>query len=142
VLEPGHRLEHYVVELLGPAPVEGDTGRHQAAAQPAPAPVAPSRPDHGAWPRAALAGLHSHRAYPIATDAGYAVGPRPRPAAVGPRPGLTVPPGPPARSTTRPRREARVMALPPADRYRHGCIPTPSRAPGMGPQGDVSEVGW
>ena len=52
-LEPGHRLEHHVVELLGPAPVERDAGRHQAAAQPAPAPVAPPRPDRGTWPRAA-----------------------------------------------------------------------------------------
>jgi hypothetical protein len=46
-LEPGHRLEHQVVELLGPAPVERDAGRHQAAAQPAPVPVTAPRPDTG-----------------------------------------------------------------------------------------------
>ena len=46
-LEPGHRLEHQVVELLGPAPVERDAGRHQPAAKPAPVPVAAPRPDPG-----------------------------------------------------------------------------------------------
>src|SRR5215472_7307683 len=117
-LEPRHRLEHQVVELLGPAPVERDAGRHQAAAQPAPVPVAPLRPDHGPWPRAAFAGLHSHRAYPIATYAGYHA----------------------KHDTTAARSAGGGFTA--RGQIPSRLYPTPSRAPGTGPQGDVSEVGW
>jgi cell volume regulation protein A len=83
-LEPRHGLEHQVVELLGPAPVQRNAGRYQPAAQPAPVPVTSPRPclrarharkryarngcarKPGPWPRAVLAGLHSHRGYRIA----------------------------------------------------------------------------
>ena len=45
-LQPGDRLQDELVEPLRPAPVQGDPGRGQHAAQPAPMPVAP--PDPGA----------------------------------------------------------------------------------------------
>jgi uncharacterized protein with PhoU and TrkA domain len=78
-LEPCHCLEHQVVELLGPAPVQRNARRYQPAAQPAPVPVASPRPrarkrcarKPGPWPCAVLAGLHSHRAYRIAPVPGY-----------------------------------------------------------------------
>jgi cell volume regulation protein A len=60
-LEPRHGLEHQVVELLGPAPVQRHARRYQPAAQPAPVPVPPPHPSL----RTVLAGLHSHRAYRI-----------------------------------------------------------------------------
>jgi hypothetical protein len=71
--EPRHRLEHQVVELLGPAPVKRNARRYQPAAQAAPVPVtSPRRPagegcarKPSPWPCAVLAGLHSHRAYRI-----------------------------------------------------------------------------
>jgi hypothetical protein len=136
-LEPGHGLEHQVVELLGPAPVQRNVRRYQPAAQPAPVPVTSPRPgardsrardsrardsrardsrarDSRArdgcarkpppWPRAVLAGLHSHRAYRIARS-WPTRGQRTRRA---------------KHDTTR--RRARVVAFGPADRYRHGCI--------------------
>jgi potassium/hydrogen antiporter len=43
-LEPCHRLEDQVVELLGPAPVQRNSRRYQPAAQPAPVPVTSPRP--------------------------------------------------------------------------------------------------
>src|SRR5690242_4147040 len=78
-LEPRHRLEHQVVELLGAGAVQRDARRGQRAAQPAPVPVTPPRPGTGtragsrarirpgtgAWPGAAVTGLHSHREYLI-----------------------------------------------------------------------------
>jgi uncharacterized protein with PhoU and TrkA domain len=93
-LEPCHRLEDQVVELLGPAPVQRNSRRYQPAAQPAPVPVTSPRPrarkrcprkrcatercatercarKPGSWPCAVLAGLHSHRAYRIAPVPGY-----------------------------------------------------------------------
>src|ERR1019366_7140708 len=108
-LEPGHGLEHQVVELLGPAPVQRNPRRYQPAAQPASMPVAPARPGTRSWLRTVLAGLHSDRAYRITPVPGYPV-----------RPGAD--PGQGAQSTTRSRRRAQVVALPAADRYRHGCI--------------------
>jgi cell volume regulation protein A len=83
-LEPRHCLEHQIVELLGPAPVQRNARRYQPAAQPAPVPVTSPRPrlrdrcardpcarKPGPWPCAVLAGLHSHRAYRIAPVPGY-----------------------------------------------------------------------
>ena len=93
-LEPRHGLEHQVVELLGPGPVQRNARRYQPAAQPAPVPVPAPHPrarkgragagqgcvrkgctrPPGRWPCAVLAGLHSHRAYRIAQGRRY---PRP-----------------------------------------------------------------
>jgi len=95
-LEPCHCLEHQVVELLGPAPVQRNARRYQPAAQPAPVPVTSPCPrarercarkqrcarercarkqrcarEPGPWPCAVLAALHSHRAYRIAPAPGY-----------------------------------------------------------------------
>src|SRR5580704_4316992 len=69
-LQPRHRLEHDVVELLGPAAVQRYPGRNQPAAQPAAMAITPPRP--GPWPRTAFAGLHSYRAYKITPPPGRA----------------------------------------------------------------------
>jgi len=83
-LAPRYCLEHQVVELLGPAPVQRNSRRYQPAAQPAPVPVPSPRPclrerrarnrcarKPGPWPCAVLAGLHSHRAYRMAPAPGH-----------------------------------------------------------------------
>src|SRR3984893_18586962 len=63
-LEPRHRLEYDVVELLGSAAVQRDPGRDQPAAQPAAMAVTPPGP--GPWRATAFASLQSYRAYKIA----------------------------------------------------------------------------
>ena len=70
-LKPRDGFKDEVVELLGPAPVERNSGRDQPAAQPPPMAVTPPRPGAGGWPGSAvLASLHSYRAYPMAPAQG------------------------------------------------------------------------
>jgi len=101
-LQLGDRLEHQIIEALRAAPVDGGVLRGKHAAEAAAVPVPP--PDPARSRSAAFACLHNDRAYP------RLAGPWPPGGRTG---GARTCP-----AETRSRRVPRVVALPPADRYR------------------------